>query len=1184
MYLNKVEIQGFKSFGNKVGLDIPQGITAIIGPNGSGKSNVADAVRWVLGEQSAKTLRGSKMEDIIFSGTETRRPLGYAEVSLSIQNEDGELAIDFAEVVVKRRIYRSGESEYFLNKSVCRLRDIQELFMDTGVGKEGYSIIGQGQIDKVLSSKPDDRRNLFEEAAGIYKYKIKRAEAQKKLAKEQENIERVNDIIAEIETRLEPLRVEAEKTKRYLAFRDTLRKIDINLFIEETRRLNEELGKIDETRENLDAEYAQQQNLRDELVQREQAIRETLLSLRKQGEEISKNILHLEKLKGHKLADIKVHQEKIKTARALLGQLQKDVDKKAQFRLDMHNEVQLLQTKIVGLELEHTTQQQLLVDEQGKLELFRQSYLSQKLELEQFKQDILGKLRECDVLKVEIERNLSLDDNLACRYDSVRDSVAKLNSDITHQEVALRVIVQDRASLDERLIAANVNYDETVVLRDESEKELADLESECKQIAINKEETERKLKWLRQVKSDYEGYYHSVKQVLKLGQSGVRGIVADIIEVESRYEIAVVTALGSAMQNIVTDTEVDAKNTINIMKQKGISKVTFLPRDTIKPSTLPREYDELSQQPGFLGLGSALVNCQAEYKGIVSYLLGKVVFVDTMDNGSKMAKRFNYKFRIVTLDGETFNVGGALSGGSNKSLANNMFSRSRELRECEENLQLFCSDETVLLEQRDVLFERVNVLNLRCSEFLSIRDSIQAQLLEVVSQEQILLQKLQFCRDNQLQLVNERNKIEDDREFLSSLIDDGRARECELSGEIELVQSSSVSLEQSVVDFERRQDEFMDRITQLKLDVAKTAQAIEFTQQSILSVVKQVEDNDEQAGELLAQYESDEKLNASAIVVIEKEVEELELVLRDSLDNKQSVEDVRVLTENKEAPLKQQLVSIGDRLGNLEKESIRLEGRSEAIVDERLRINQSIWDEYGLTAGACSICEEYFFSIEHMKKLQGDVRVQIRSMGSVNVNAVEDLEQTETRYNFLVTQKMDIINAEKVLMELIETLTGEMNTIFSEQFKHISENFSEIFKELFGGGSAFLQLTDEENVLESGIDIIVKPPGKKLQNMTLLSGGERALTAIALLFGILKLKPSPFCVLDEIDAALDDANVIRFVKYLKGLALYTQFVVITHRKGTMENADTLYGVTQQEQGVSTVLAINYDDANKYLEK
>ncbi|OOB78282.1 MAG: chromosome segregation protein SMC [Epulopiscium sp. Nuni2H_MBin001] len=1182
MYLDKVELHGFKSFGDRVKLNIPKGITAVIGPNGSGKSNVADAIRWVLGEQSAKLLRGAKMEDVIFAGTEARKPLGYAEVSLYILNDDESLGIAFKEIVVKRRIYRSGESEYFLNNSPCRLRDIQELFMDTGVGKEGYSIIGQGQIDKVLSSKPDDRRNLFEEAAGIYKYKIKRLEAEKKLVKEQENIARVNDIILEIETRLEPLEAEAAKTKQYLEYRDTIRKIDINLFIEETRRLDLELSNLDITSDNLNSEYKQQLDFKEALTQKEYHIKNKLMALRHQVEEASNNILELEKLKAQKLSDIKVNEEKVNTARTFMKQLESDANKRAKYIVEAQNEIIELNCKIEKLKLEHTTTEQLLAEESQKLEDFKLSHKNQKVELERVKHDIFNKLREIDILKSDIEKNLTLDDNLSSRYDVVKASVAKLNNDISHQEIALRAVLHEKVHLDECLIKNNIDFYDATIIKGELEKEFKDIEDEYNSSVINKEDTQRKLKWLKQVKNDYEGYYQSVKKVLKLNQPGLRGIVADLIEVEVKYEIAILTALGAGMQNIVANTESDAKQTIDIMKKRGIAKVTFLPIDTIRPATLPREYDELSKQSGFLGLGSEVVRCQVEFRDIVSYLLGKVVVVDTMDSGSKIAKLFHYRYRIVTLDGESFNVGGSLSGGSNKTATNNIFSRSRELKECESKLQLYNKTIVTLLDKKDVLSERLNVFNIKWNELSTIKENAQSRLLELASEEKLLLDKLEFNKNNQLQLVNERNSIEEDREEIDLLIEETKGREIELRKQVEQAQEESFCLEQRAKDFDKELENFSAIITQFKLDIVKSEQAMEHAKQSIEALAKQLEEAKGQDKDLLEKYLSDEREYTLAIEFIYNELESLELDLRHKVECKVSLEEEINTIYNEEDT--EQLIAVNERISNLEKESIRLEGRSQAILDEKHRINQHIWDEYELTAGACTLFEEHLESIAKMKSTQDGLRAQIKLLGNVNVNAIDEFKQVSDRHNFLVTQKTDILNAQQMLQQLVETLTNEMNTIFKEQFKHIAKNFSDIFQELFGGGSAFLKLTDEDNVLESGIEMIVKPPGKKLQNMMLLSGGERALTAIALLFGILKLKPSPFCVLDEIEAALDDANVIRFVTYLKGLSTSTQFIVITHRKGTMENADTLYGVTQQEQGISTVLGISFDDANKYLEK
>ncbi|OON99977.1 MAG: chromosome segregation protein SMC [Epulopiscium sp. Nele67-Bin004] len=1165
MYLSKVEITGFKSFGDPIKLDFSKGITAIIGPNGSGKSNVADAIRWVLGEQSARTLRGTKMEDIIFAGTEKRRPLGYAEVLMHIQNDTGDLRLGFSELVVKRRVYRSGESEYFLNGAPCRLRDIHETFMDTGVGREGYSIIGQGQIDKILSSKPEERRNVFEEAAGVYKFKVKRVEAERKLEKERENIARLDDILVDIETRLEPLSDEAEKTKLYLSLKEELRKVDINVYLEETKSLEQQIIKLNESINIVSNSINSSVASREQILQQENDIKIKRTQLQIDIETTLQQILDIEKSKEQQNSNITIYNERISTSKTLLAQLEIEMQKFEQQRFDIENEIKILSTKRVAFELEHKAKSESLGSLIEEFEALSTTYNLYKQQLEDINEDKYNKRRQMDNLKSDLKRNEMQIKDLKNRQTFAQDKIATYKTEIEqHQEEFANIDTEK-----ERL--SNLAKQQQVDL-----EKLKQYQNDYKQIYAQKEDLERKLNLLNQLKNDFDGYYKNVKQVLQLKNKGIRGIVADIIEVPKQYEVAITIALGGAMQNIVATTEQDAKNTILQMKQKGISRVTFLPQDTIKPSHELKDKEALSKQAGYIGIASNLVAYNKQDADIVSNLLGRTIIVDTIENASIIAKKFNYSYRLITLDGETFNVGGSLSGGSNKSVTNNVFSRARELKEAKQQLES--------LDKQLLQLKNADAIQQECVLLEQQKDNTHKQLVALESNEKLYTAKIDFIKTNQLHLIQEIEQLEQTQTEVLQNSTNKTTELITLEAEIEKIQSNTLELQAKTNEFDAIYEQYSGQITTQKLDIAKLEQSIENLVDTKKKLVIQLNEyTNLDFKDRKQQYLNDEKENLYLISQVTDAIASLSNDLDKVLVQKATLQSKQEELNEQEQPIRAELNGLDEKVGLLNQELIRLESKIESLTEEKNRLNQYIWEQYELTEGACAIYDSHMTSLVEMRKTQEQLKLDIRQIGHVNVNAVEEYNELLNKFTFLTDQKNDIQIAETSLLELIEKLTEEMHAIFREQFSQIAINFNTVFKELFGGGTAFLQLTDEENILEAGIDIIVRPPGKKMQNMNLLSGGERSLTAIALLFGILRLKPSPFCVLDEIEASLDDANVLRFAKYLESLSKDTQFIVITHRKGTMEYASTLYGVTQQEQGVSIVLSIELEDATNYIE-
>ncbi|MDF2612494.1 MAG: chromosome segregation protein [Clostridia bacterium] len=1192
MYLDKIEIHGFKSFGNAVKLNIPKGITGVIGPNGSGKSNVADAIRWVLGEQSAKSLRGSKMEDIIFAGTEKRKSLGYAEVAMHIKNDDKEVPIAYNEIVIKRRVYRSGESEYFINGSSCRLKDVQELFMDTGVGKEGYSIIGQGQIDRVLSSKPEERRTLFEEAAGIYKYKVRRQEAEKKLEKQRENLTRINDIILEIESRLEPLELEAQKTKRFLKLKEELREVDVNIFIYEIDRLEKELVKLVEDIATVDTQI-NEANLQKELLSQKNTMHKKLKNnLFEDIEGIVHTISELDKDQERKHSQIEITCEKITTIDRLLEQIKKDKETRQIDHQNKIDKLNMLQSKKTALEIEQVSKADIMAAETERLEQMTQLLNDVENNIGSSKEELYKNIREIDLLRSEILRCDETEAGFEYRISQIEENIAILNSEIQHEEVSIKVLNQSKSE-----VKGEQDQNENELKQvEQSKSELAQAKSNIeKELSIceqNYVQADRQFKWLMHIKEEHEGYFSSVKEVLNIVKKdaarwkGIIGVVGELLEVPKEYETAIVTALGSSIQYIVTLSEDYARDMINLMKQKGISRVTFLPKDTVTRANAIQE-SAICKEPGFLGIASELIAYDKSYSDIISSLLGRIIIVDDIKNASNIARKYKYKYKLVTLDGEIFNSGGSLSGGSTKNQKNNIFSRNREIKELQQKVIIFKEQSDRLSKDLILLAQNIENINEKW-------DTLHNKLVELGDKEKSIvleleknIQKIKLTKNTQLQLITEKNTLEDTIEELKRSREQMTSQLEEAEEDIKKDKDSLQTLERDLFELRTNKEQIAKELTEKKIDLSSTEQNIKHIFEQIKELKDQLEHQDEKyikQEESIQNYKSDKQILLENNEMMKKEIAVLEEKIIEYNMKRADYDAKKAALEADEIKIQEATEEVLEQLDKLKEEKYRLDNKKQNWDLQKQNWCNSMWEQYEITYNHALTYQKELGSISELKKLSVDMKIQIKQIGNVNVNALEEYNETKTRYEFLNSQKEDIEKAETTLLQMIENLTHQMKEIFSVQFKSIAINFTAVFRELFGGGEAYLELSDEQNILESGIEIIAKPPGKKLQNMSLLSGGERTLTAISLLFGILKLKPSPFCVLDEIESALDDANVLRFAEYLHKLADETQFIVITHRKGTMERAHTLYGVTMQERGVSTVLSIQLEDAKIYLDE
>ena len=1178
MYLKSIEIHGFKSFANKIVFQFHNGITGIVGPNGSGKSNVADAVRWVLGEQKVKQLRGASMQDVIFAGTELRKPQGFASVAITLDNSDHKLPVDYDEVTITRRIYRSGESEYRMNGSQCRLKDINELFYDTGIGKEGYSIIGQGQIDKILSGKPEERRELFDEAAGIVKFKRRKTVAQKKLEDEKQNLVRVTDILAELEKQVGPLAKQSETAKEYLRLKEELKRCDANAFLAETAGIQTQLkeleekeaivsGQLEETSlasENLKREY-------DQLTEAIAALDEGLAGKREERTQAGM-------LMGNLEGQIGVLKEQINTERM-------NAEHIASRLSSIDGELEEKNLQMTGYERERdeiaAQAETCLKKQEDAEEALRRTEEEMMLldqQIEDGKASIIANLNEKASLAARKQRYATMLEQAQVRRSEVAQRLLKFKSDESVQDEQLKA---EREKLD----AVEAEINRLMGERTAAEENIAGLEQEVRRLNKNLNDTQQqyhtsytRLESLRNLAERYEGYGGSIRRVMEVRDrvKGIHGVVADIISTEKKYEVAVETALGGSIQNIVTDSEQTAKQLIEYLKKNKYGRATFLPLTSVG-SRGGFNQEAALREPGIIGLADSLVHVEPQYRGLASYLLGRVVVAENIDCAIALARKFRYSLRIVTLEGELLSAGGSMTGGAFKN-SSNLLGRRREIEE----LEAACKKALVRVDeiQKDLSLnegllteERENLERLRAAgqEAILKRNTIQIGIAgleekkteiaesstDMVRENQDLEEQLREIGRSQEQLREEEERLEGQNAQTSREIE-------RLTGELERARQDSDA---------RRQE-----LSGAQMETSGLHQRHQFALENIRRVREEMRRLDEEKRELSQGAGG----SSQAIASREAEIGQLrELIESTGRKSAQLEEEIEKARQEKEAQTARQNTffarreEISGEMGRLDKELLRLQNQSEKLSERMESYVNYMWSEYELTRqGAEALRDEDAPELGQLKRRLEELKSAIRSLGNVNVNAIEDYKEISERYEFMKTQHGDLVKAEEALLKIIEELDAGMRRQFEEKFREIQREFDKVFKEMFGGGSGKLELLEDEDLLEAGIQIIAQPPGKKLQNMMQLSGGEKALTAIALLFAIQNLKPSPFCLLDEIEAALDDSNVDRFAKYLHKLTKYTQFIVITHRRGTMMAADRLYGITMQEKGVSTLVSVN----------
>ena len=1178
MYLKSIEIQGFKSFANKLLFEFHNGITGIVGPNGSGKSNVADAVRWVLGEQRVKQLRGGSMQDVIFAGTELRKPQGFAYVAITLDNSDHQLAIDYDEVTVSRRLYRSGESEYKINGSACRLKDINELFYDTGIGKEGYSIIGQGQIDKILSGKPEERRELFDEAAGIVKFKRRKAIAQKKLEDEKQNLVRVSDILAELEKQVGPLARQSEAAKKYLSLKEELKTYDVNLFLMESEGIRSQLEALEEKEGVVSGDLADANAQSEALKERYEQLEAELGAL--DGEITEKRTLlsQAEMLKGNLEGQINVLNEQINTERMHAEHIQSRMDAIEKDTAEKQDQIARYQTDNAGIiqAAEESRKRQ----EQAEAELM---HLDEQLMLldqriEEAKSSIIAGLNEKASLAARQQRFEAMLEQVQVRRSEVAQRLLKYKSDESVQEEQLK-------AEQEKLAEAESRLEELALRQTACEEELEHCDREVRRLTRNLNEKQQeyhtaytRLESLRNLAERYEGYGNSIRRVMEVRDRihGVRGVVADLVTTDKQYETAIETALGGSIQNVVTDSEQTAKQLIEYLKKNRYGRVTFLPLTSIGGSGSFGKPEAL-KEPGVIGLASELVHVAPEYQVLARYLLGRVVVADTIDHAIALAKKYKYSLRIVTLEGELLSAGGSMTGGAFKN-SSNLLGRKRELEE----LEAVCGKALTASEQIEKELHRTEaMLQEKREELETIKNERhEASLIQNTRRMNVsqLEEKREEIRESYQDLSLEHTQLE----AQASEIDESRKGLAQDTDAL-LQQNDQVNarIEEMTAKLEaekQAREASAHSLEEIRLEAANLKQKVDFVQENIRRVENEIARLEEERQELSAGSTD----SGSVIEGKQEEIRHLKELIAHAMAQKEELSAaMEEQTAAKEAKSREQKDFFGkreelaERIASLDKDLFRLQGQKEKLEEKQESQANYMWSEYELTYRTAEpLRNPELNSLPQVKKRIEELKSGIRSLGNVNVNAIEDYKEISERYEFMKTQHDDLVAAEQALLQIIQELDIGMRRQFEEKFQEIRREFDRVFKELFGGGHGTLDLQADEDILEAGIQIIAQPPGKKLQNMMQLSGGEKALTAISLLFAIQNLKPSPFCLLDEIEAALDDSNVDRFAGYLHKLTKNTQFIVITHRRGTMLASDRLYGITMQEKGVSTLVSVN----------
>jgi len=1190
----QVEMAGFKSFADPTIINFDGGITAIVGPNGCGKSNVADAIRWVLGEQSSKSLRGKSMQDVIFAGTEKRKRLSYCEVSLVFDNTHKWFNIEYDEVVITRKLYRSGESEYYINRKPCRLKDITDLLYDSGVGKDGYSIIGQGKVEEIISSKPEDRRSIFEEATGIAKFKARKIESERKLERHRDNLSRLNDIIYEVERRLGPLKRQSEDAKKYLELRDSLKDLEVNAYIYQYEHASSTKAEISEKKKgytdnltvkqnelnNLQIKYDQNMNEINKIDKTISSLHDSVLNLtiqieKKQGENnlLNERLSHIKEQLDrvtNQLNELKLEYNQRLT---LLNLAKQNKEKEDEELRVLHLKGEELSSKY--LELIDT-----IAKSEGEKEESQRAFISNITKLSDLKSNMSALTAKRDSLKENLEKD-------SLKLTELEHASIDLESIITATQKEVEKTSKEKADIEKSVVS-------TKELLSEYNDKISKLNEEmfAYKTAISNDTNRKSL--LQNLQANFEGYQFAVKRLLKESStntklsSSIMGVVGNIIQVKELYQTAIEIALGASIQNIVTKDEDNAKILINYLKDNKLGRATFLPISALKPRSLSPEYKKFLNSKGCLGVASELVDCDNAYKTVIESLLGSTVIVDNLDNAVNLAKQSGYGFKIVTLEGDVLSPQGSMSGGSKKSQDSSLLSKENEIKQLENNIgknQIFL---TQLEKDHARYLQKVKELNEKLDMYTIKLQEVNSELGSKLSNAHSLKEKFDEMSLNIRELNARNNLAKSQIEAIQKEIDSADMLESDINTSQKQVDEYSENSKTAYEELKTQREKYNQDMTAIKVQIASSEEKIRALETEINRYTEELKDNSLQIERVNEEVEKQTVVYNTALEMhkqnsqdeevkeCNKELEALNLKLT-SFDEFKTT----ILNEIKE--IDDRKSSLNDEISRLQNKIFQEDSKLQKVDIDIENMQERIYEEYQLTINDCMPFKREDFDIKDGMIAISRTKALITGLGAVNVHAIEEYKSEGSRYDEMVTQLEDLKRAEEDLEKIISDLSQEMLSKFNEGFEKINENFQKVFRELFGGGNAKLVILPSEDPLDAGIEIQAQPPGKAITNITLLSGGEKTMTAIAILFAILKLKPMPFCFLDEIEAALDDANIERYAKYLQRFSEETQFIVITHRKPTMELADGLFGVTMEEKGVSKIVSVRLSEAVKVVE-
>ncbi|WP_313346312.1 chromosome segregation protein SMC [Sedimentibacter sp.] len=1186
MYLKKLYINGFKSFAEKTEVIVENGITAIVGPNGSGKSNISDAIKWVLGEQSAKSLRGGKMDDVIFAGTEKRMPLGYAEVNLVFDNESGQIPLEYKEVSIKRKLYKTGESEYYINKQQCRLKDIKELFMDTGIGREGYSFIGQGRVEDILSPNSETRRQVFEEASGIVKYKTRKEEAERKLEKTSDNLDRVDDIINELEERIIPLSEQSIKAKRFIEIKENLKQYELNYLAHEYEKHTEQLKLLNNQRNIATEQKIKLQKKRDYFS-------ESIASQKEKITEIQLKIKELEEIRDQKNKDYENYQSMMQVYKEKKLLYIKNID-------NVKNEVSELLNR--NEELENNIK--LLIEEKNQLieglNLDTEKFNSMNEEIKVYKNEIdniAKKIEEQRNELFELHKEInklnsqkstveSFISNDADRIENLLSEIALENEDRNNKLSIINSIEEEQNTITSLLSVKKQELNNSVNKLSLSENEKEKLNEQIRDVSNELNSSKSKLNILSNMEAYYDGYYKSIKTVMNnkdrepVLKNSIIGTVADIIKTDKKYETAIEVALGSSIQNIIVNTDVEAENIIEYLKKNKIGRVTFLPINMLQERSLNKAEQEVLKEKCVINTGDMLVETKNQFQTVIKHLLGRIIIVDNLNNGFKISKKLGNSLKIVTLQGDVINAGGSVTGGHIVS-NQNLLGRKKEIEECKE----------LIIKAETALKDKNNKLNILTNEIKSNHeaiDTLKNEINENSNQYEKNISKINMLKEQADKTSSAVKKYTEEMQF----INDEKIRHQEelanILSEIErimkLTEEKEKSIELTITQSDANKSKYeeynsiilsqRDLVAQINQDIKLKEEKINNAEAEILRNNEQVSVKEESLKNIDIEIINAEKTIEENKIKSDTLTEEIKLTNDNLISEKENLNVVQNEIYEYQNKINDANKQITEILDDENKMNVRIE-RENSKVEE---ISAKLWEEYEINYAMAIQYKDDSISQSRLYSEVNSCKKAIKELGNVNIDSIEEYEEVKQRYDFLKKQQKDLIDAKDKLKEVIKELEIQMNDKFVEEFANIRLKFNDVFKKLFNGGSGDVYLEDETDALNSNIEIAVQPPGKKLSKISLLSGGEKALTAIALLFSILKTKPTSFCVLDEIEAALDDSNINRFSHYLREISRETQFIVITHRKGTMEYADTLYGATMEEKGVTKLVSMKLSNA------